>query len=167
MGGEAVASSSVADEAGPRLGSFYQGLAAASTQPDPHVTALGHSYGSLTTSIGVQNSGGAVDDAVFYGSPGLGGGVDGGDIQDATDLALQPGHAYVMEADDDLVADTGNFRGDPSSSDLTQLSTQAGVDPTGVPRAESTGHAGYPRSTDGKLTMAGYNLAAVVSAPRR
>lgn len=40
---------SKAGEAAPKLASFYEGLDVASTTGQPDVTAIGHSYGSLTT----------------------------------------------------------------------------------------------------------------------
>lgn len=145
------------------LAPFLDGLQTASVHPDPHITALGHSYGSLTTSLALQNAAvdGAVDDAVFYGSPGLL--ADG-----AGDVGLAEHHAYVLEADDDPVADIGvlNVLGpDPSSSDrFDQLSTDASVTPDGVHRTAAHGHSAYPRpDEDGDLRTAGYNMAAVVA----
>ena len=55
---------------GADLARFYEGIDA-SRRADPHLTALGHSYGSLTTGYALQQAHG-VDDAVLFGSPGLG-----------------------------------------------------------------------------------------------
>ena len=54
---------------GEDLAAFYQGVNASRTD-DPHLTALGHSYGSLTTGYALQHDGTGVDDAVLFGSPG-------------------------------------------------------------------------------------------------
>ena len=53
---------------GADLARFYDGIDAA-RPTDPHLTALGHSYGSLTTGYALQQAHG-VDDAVLFGSPG-------------------------------------------------------------------------------------------------
>src|SRR5262249_48189350 len=54
--------------AGP-LNNFYKGLAATTNVADQHITAFGHSYGSLVTSLALQQ-GSPVSDVVLYGSPG-------------------------------------------------------------------------------------------------
>ena len=54
---------------GDDLAAFYEGINASRTD-DPHLTALGHSYGSLTTGYALQHDGTGVDDAVLFGSPG-------------------------------------------------------------------------------------------------
>ena len=85
----------------------------ASTPPgteDPHLTALGHSYGSLTTGYALQHDGTGIDDAVLFGSPGAG-------TWERDDLHVPDGHLFVAEADDDPVADFGGtapFGRDPS-----------------------------------------------------
>ncbi|CAM3188568.1 alpha/beta hydrolase [Prescottella defluvii] len=145
------------------LARFYDGLDVASQHPDPHITALGHSYGSLTTGLALQDPGPGqpVDDAVFYGSPGI-------NADDESDLGLAEGHAYVMEADDDwFVAEVGKthrFGPDPSTSNFEQLSTDAGTSPDGVTREGVYSHGGYPQlGNNQELRMSGYNMAAVVA----
>jgi hypothetical protein len=78
-----VAQTDRANAGAANLAGFYDGLDVASTQPDPHITALGHSYGSLTTGLALQDPGPGqpVDDAVFYGSPGI-------NADDESDLGL-------------------------------------------------------------------------------
>ncbi|WP_313675067.1 alpha/beta hydrolase, partial [Mycolicibacterium sp.] len=51
------------------LARFYARIQAGRAAP-AHLTAIGHSYGSLTTGLALQRST-HVDDAVFYGSPGV------------------------------------------------------------------------------------------------
>ena len=133
-----------------RLEAFYDGLDAARTVP-AHLTALGHSYGSLTTSLALQRGTG-VDDAVVFGSPGLG-------TSDIADLGLSPGRVFVVEARRDPVADFAAFGIDPNQLDgVTGLSAAAEII-DGVERAESTGHSGY--LTDD--TTSQYGIAAVVA----
>jgi hypothetical protein len=167
-GGE-VGGDGQADIAARSLADFYRGLDATSERPDAHVTALGHSYGSVVTSHALQESNSeGIDNAVFYGSPGLG---DAGTVATITSgtLGLNHGDAYVIETDDDVIADAGWFGSDPSrAGDLVQLTADAGTDRTGVVREGGTDHASYPRSVSGPdgrdwLRMPGYNIAAIVS----
>lgn len=57
-----------ADDNAPALASFINGLDS-SRDTDPHLTVLGHSYGSTLASEALQR-GTAADDVVFMGSPG-------------------------------------------------------------------------------------------------
>ncbi|GAB0104141.1 alpha/beta hydrolase [Nocardia sp. JMUB6875] len=174
-----------ADSAAPNLAKFYEGLDTASTKNDPHITALGHSYGSLTTSLALQQNGRAVDDVVFYGSPGLGGHspllmpspliVDTplGGLNDAVDspddLGLRPGHVYEMTEKNDPVAQFNRFGRSPAhlpwvthlSTDELTVSDGHGNDRT---YTGAEGHSEYPRTgSNGILHRSGYNLAAVVA----
>jgi hypothetical protein len=58
-----------ADTAAPKRPSFINGLGS-SRLKDPHLTVIGHSYGSVVTSEALQR-GTAADDVIFTGSPGL------------------------------------------------------------------------------------------------
>lgn len=125
-----VASDDLAQAGADDLAGFYNGLDAMRGD-DANVTALGHSYGSLTTSLALQQGTG-VDNAIFFGSPGLG-------LDSLSDLGLGDGHAYYTEAGDDYVGDFGAFDGDPSDIDgITHLSSEES--PFG---AESRGHSDY------------------------
>ncbi|RDI68020.1 alpha/beta hydrolase [Nocardia pseudobrasiliensis] len=177
-----------AQEGAKPLADFYRGLDVASAQNDPHITALGHSYGSLTTSLALQQKAGGVDDVVFYGSPGLGGHVPavgasglGGlvnpagalltetglndTVHNAGDLGLRDHHVYEMTERGDPVAYADRFGRSPAKLDwITHLDT----DPITVDDryySGASGHAEYPRtdSGTGNLHRSGYNLAAVVS----
>lgn len=180
-----VAMEGRAESAAPTLANFYEGLDVASTKNDPHITALGHSYGSLATSLALQENGRAVDDVVFYGSPGLGGHspllmpgvllVDTplGGLNDAVDspedLGLSSGHVYEMTNDGDPIAHANRFGRSPASLPwVTHLSTDeiSISDEFGNERTytEGEGHAEYPRNGgNGLLHRSGYNLAAVVA----
>jgi hypothetical protein len=140
--------------------------------PDAHITLLGHSYGSLTSSLALQdlNAAGAhpVNDVVFYGSPGLG-------LTDPAQLGLGAGHAYVMGAPTDPIvrdvapwAPAHGWGGNPYDGLLPQLSAQAGPDPAGVYHPGVAGHADYPRlfhAPDGRdvVRMSEFNLAAITA----
>ncbi|MFC9786993.1 alpha/beta hydrolase [Rhodococcus sp. NPDC127528] len=140
-----------ARDGGRGLASFLAGIVASRTD-DPHLTVLGHSYGSTTTGLALQHGGTGVDDAVFLGSPGIG-------TDRAGDLGLPPGHVYVAEAHGDPVADLAAFGPDPNRMDgVTNLSTSAATTPDGRPQAAAQGHSQY--LDDGTLSL--YNMGAVV-----
>jgi hypothetical protein len=133
------------------LAAFYRGLDALRAD-DPHLTAVGHSYGSLTTGLALQESTG-VDEAVFTGSPGLG-------TSSLGDLDVPEGHAFHLEARDDAVGDVAWFGRDPSLLDgMRHLSTDDHVDAEGETWSEVRGHMSYyvPDSTSQ------LNIAAVVA----
>ncbi|MFV9632784.1 alpha/beta hydrolase [Mycobacterium neumannii] len=148
------------------LSSYLQEVRA--NNPDAHVTLLGHSYGSLTSSLALQDLHAQgvhpVNDVVFYGSPGLG-------LTNPEQLGLGADNAYVMRAPDDpittFVAPTAPLHGwgaDPYAGMLPELSSQAGFDAGDAFREGVQSHADYPRAdNDGNLRMSGYNLAAVVA----
>ena len=136
---------------GADLARFYEGVDA-SRRTDPHLTALGHSYGSLTTGYALQQAVG-VDDAVLFGSPGI-----GTDHVDA--LHVPAGHTGVVEASWDPVADLGWFGDDPNRLEgVTGLSARAATLPDGTASAGSVLHAQY--LTPGSTSQ--YNIAATVA----
>ncbi len=93
-----VATDAGAKAAAPHLNSFWQGLAATSENPSQQITAFGHSYGSLLTSLALQQGDSHVHDVVFYGSPGL-------ELNNVGDLHLAPGgHAFFEQAAHDPIA---------------------------------------------------------------
>lgn len=148
------------------LSSYLQEVRA--NNPDAHVTLLGHSYGSLTSSLALQDLHAQgvhpVNDVVFYGSPGLG-------LTNPEQLGIGADSAHVMRAPDDpittFVAPTAPLHGwgaDPYAGMLPELSSQAGFDAGNTFREGVQSHADYPRAdNDGNLRMSGYNLAAVVA----
>lgn len=149
-----------------QLNNFYHGLAAATNVGDQHIAAFGHSYGSLTTSLALQQ-GAPVDDVVLYGSPGL-------EISDALQLGVKPGHAYYMVGVNDHVADVipafGAFGSGPQDvPGMTPLSVNTGTAPNsplgdGQLHERAYGHSEYARDgSNGQLRMSGYNLAAVLA----
>lgn len=143
------------------LNRFYQGLAATTNLADQRITAFGHSYGSLTTSLALQ-LGAPVDDVVLYGSPGA-------EITDAAQLGVKPGHAYYLMSSHDMVADSlpiAHRFGPPlfDVTGMTELAVDGGVAPDGKQHERAYGHSEYPRSgSNGELRMSGYNMAAVLA----
>ncbi|MFD7337141.1 alpha/beta hydrolase [Streptomyces violascens] len=77
---------------------FMAGIAATNQVSDPHITAIGHSYGSLTVGLAAQEPGGipGADDIVLVGSPGT-------EAKSADDLGVGRDHVYVGAAKNDLV----------------------------------------------------------------
>jgi hypothetical protein len=138
---------------------FLQGIGA-SRDKDAHLTLLGHSYGSTTAGIALRQETG-VDDAVFFGSPGLGTG-------DIRDLKLVPGHASYIEAPWDPIGDVGAFGADPSFlGGVVHASAREStvVDPvTGEVRHldEVTGHVSY--LVDNSTSQ--YNMSVVIAGAR-
>ena len=88
---------------------FLNGIRATNaTGFQQHVTALGHSYGSLLVGKAAQLPGGIpADDIVFVGSPGV-------DAGNASDLSINPAHVWAGAASNDpvpklaYIADEGN-----------------------------------------------------------
>lgn len=148
---QSVATDAAARAGGADLARFIDGVGA-SRDSDPHLTALGHSYGSTTTGYALQQATG-VDDAVLFGSPGSGTG-------DVDDLRVPPGHTAVLEARQDAVADLGSFGGDTNQLDGTVgLSAREETGPTGMPLRESVGHSDYLAPG----TTSQHNIAATVA----
>jgi hypothetical protein len=77
---------------------FMAGMSATNEHADPHITAIGHSYGSLTVGQAAQRPGGVpgADDIILVGSPGTG-------ADRAEDLNVGKGHVFVGAAENDPV----------------------------------------------------------------
>jgi hypothetical protein len=94
----AAAASHRAEVGAVSLDQFVDGLRASHTVGPDHITALGHSYGSVV--VGDAASHGhhlAVDDIITAGSPGM-------DVDHATDLNVDPRHMWAGAAADDPIA---------------------------------------------------------------
>jgi hypothetical protein len=143
-----VTSDHAAQQGANKLAPFLNGIDAA-RDTDPHLTALGHSYGSTTTGLALQQNTG-VDDAVFYGSPGLG--------TDDVDKLNVP-NSYYIEGRNDPVGDLGYFGIDPSHMDgVNHISAKETTLPDGRHLDESTGHSAYMAND----STSQYNLSVVV-----
>jgi len=184
QGAVAVSHDEVAAAAAQDLSRFYAGIQAARGVGPAHLTAIGHSYGSLTTGLALQAPGThGVSDAVFYGSPGVGASVPG-------DLGLAPGHVFAMATPDDPirwvhdgpaivralapvipgplddlllaaaeVSGAGEFGPDPAANPaFVQMETKGAWGLEGA-----SGHSEYPRAGDVGERVTVYNVAAVVA----
>ncbi|MDA3626493.1 alpha/beta hydrolase [Saccharopolyspora sp. WRP15-2] len=154
---DSVASASSAKRGAEDLANFYRGINE-SRSDDPHLVALGHSYGSTTTGYALQQEGTGVDDAVVMGSPGLGTPLYSG-------VNVPDGHTYNLESDWDPVADLGRFGADPSDMpSVDNLSTQESVSADGQQLSRSVGHntGGGTGYLDAGTTSQ-YNVSVVVS----
>ncbi|MEU2150831.1 alpha/beta hydrolase, partial [Streptomyces globisporus] len=94
----AVAVDGRAEQGGRAFHDFMGGVKAANVHDDPHMTAIGHSYGSRTVGSAAQHPGGipGVDEIVFVGSPGVG-------VDSADDLGVGRDHVFVGAAANDVV----------------------------------------------------------------
>ncbi|MFC8986089.1 MULTISPECIES: alpha/beta hydrolase [unclassified Streptomyces] len=93
-----VMSAERAEKGAPAYNSFIDGLGATNSHDDPHLTAIGHSYGSRLVGAATQEPGGipGVDDIVLLGSPGVG-------VDKAEDLGVGKEHVFVGAAANDPV----------------------------------------------------------------
>lgn len=98
FGSLAVMGESRAEQGGVAFNGFMGGLAATNENEDPHLTAIGHSYGSRTVGAATQQGDGipGVDDIVLVGSPGVG-------VDRAEDLGVKKEHVFVGAAENDVV----------------------------------------------------------------
>ncbi|MFD0340633.1 alpha/beta hydrolase [Streptomyces sp. NPDC127117] len=94
----AVAGTARAEKGGAAYNDFMSGIVATNQNKDPHITAIGHSYGSRTVGAATQRLGGipGVDDIILVGSPGVG-------VDRAVDLGVGAGHVFVGAAANDPV----------------------------------------------------------------
>ncbi|MEU1087160.1 alpha/beta hydrolase [Streptomyces sp. NPDC005892] len=102
-----VAASASAAAGGAKFDDFMDGISVANVNSDPHLTAIGHSYGSCVVGAAAQRRGGisGVDDIVLVGSPGVG-------ADEASDLGVDKNHVFVGAAENDFVTKL------PSKSEL-------------------------------------------------
>ncbi|MFF9350710.1 alpha/beta hydrolase [Streptomyces sp. NPDC014734] len=94
----AVAGTKRAEKGGVAYNEFMAGISSTNQMPDPHITAIGHSYGSRAVGAATQQPGGipGVDDIILVGSPGVG-------VDRAVDLGVGAGHVFVGAAENDPV----------------------------------------------------------------
>ncbi|WP_432067608.1 alpha/beta hydrolase [Streptomyces sp. C10-9-1] len=99
LGNADVMSADDAEEGAPAYNQFMDGLGVTNENDDPHLTAIGHSYGSRTVGAATQEAGGipGADDIILLGSPGVG-------VDRAEDLGVGKDHVYVGAADNDPVS---------------------------------------------------------------
>ncbi|MFT4084427.1 MAG: alpha/beta hydrolase [Nocardioides sp.] len=98
-----LSNESRAVDGGRLLGHAIDGLTTM-RDDDPHLTIIGHSYGSTTATYGVDDARpGEVDDLVLAGSPGA-----GTEHDHASDLTVPDGHVYVARNSGDPIAEIGD-----------------------------------------------------------
>lgn len=133
-GNFAVMSEEHARKGAPAYNQFMAGISATNENPDPHVTAVGHSYGSLTVGQAAQLNGGipGADDIILVGSPGTG-------AQHADQLNVGKDHVYVGASDHDPVSMLPN----KTESGGMLRGAGAGLLTAGIPGALVGGAAGY------------------------
>ncbi|MGW5646876.1 alpha/beta hydrolase [Saccharopolyspora sp. NPDC003752] len=118
-----------AKEGAADLARFFQGINA-SRDHDPHLTALGHSYGAVTTEAALKNEGTGVDHTVLFGGPGH-------VVDHVSELKVPAGSVYTLSADatvslhgksdfnNDIVEAMGSIFRTGELDGATELSTDA------------------------------------------
>lgn len=91
-----------AADGGERLATAVDGLRASRADDPAHMTAIGHSYGSTTTSYAATNHDLAVDDIALIGSPGT------GPADNASDFSVGADNVYVGRNSSDFVGTLGD-----------------------------------------------------------
>ncbi|MDK0521410.1 alpha/beta hydrolase [Streptomyces sp. ML-6] len=131
VSGRSVMLTNDAEAGAPAYNAFMAGISA-TNEGSPHVTAIGHSYGSLTVGLAAQEKDGipGADDIILVGSPGTG-------ADSAQDLNVGKGHVFVGAADNDIVTKLPNH--DEASG---MLSGAAGGGSTGFVLGASSGPLG-------------------------
>ncbi|MFE0460875.1 alpha/beta hydrolase [Kitasatospora sp. NPDC058965] len=142
---------------------FMAGLRASHEGSPAHMTALGHSYGSLTVGLSGQSPGGDhADDMILIGSPGTG-------AEHASQLGIPTDHVWVGAAENDPVTYTpdpvGNLTGnleerwfgrDPASADFGARR----FDVADGPAHSFSAHSNYLDSSGGNSLT---NIGQIVS----
>jgi hypothetical protein len=111
-----------AEDGGRNLADAIDGLRASRSDDPAHLTAIGHSYGSTTTSYAAHGDTMDVDEVVLIGSPGA------GPADEASDFGVGADNVYVGRDSRDFVATLGDegwvgklglgLGTDPSSEDF-------------------------------------------------
>jgi uncharacterized protein YukE len=95
----------------PAGASYVDGIRSSRGDDQPHLTVIGHSYGSLTTGIAAARDHLAADDIVLLGSPGT-------SVPHAGDLGVGDKHVWIGSASEDpvsqIVPRVGVFSADPA-----------------------------------------------------
>lgn len=128
------------------LASFSGGLHHSHTG-DPHLTLVGHSYGSTTSGIAAENGLSRADDLVVFGSPGAGSGTK----------VMGKDHLFSLTASEDPISPISVIPRGPWGGPLDgflDLETDTRDGFTGF-----NGHSGYLE----KDSMSQYNIAQVIA----
>lgn len=113
-----VASDNAAEHGATLLAADVAGIRASREGNQPHLTVIGHSYGSTTASIAADRDHLQADDLVLIGSPGTGSAKTVKDY----DAQLANGHVWSGSASQDLVThlNGNNMPGDPLGQDPSE-----------------------------------------------
>ncbi|WP_460302784.1 alpha/beta hydrolase [Actinocorallia aurea] len=104
-----------AEKASPKLVEFINGLRSAHNNERPHITAVGHSYGSVVVGDAARGGRLSVDDIIVAGSPGM-------RVGSAEELGIGAEHVWAEEAYGDAVPDIGKFgHGRPNRENFWSL----------------------------------------------
>ncbi|MEY8042624.1 alpha/beta hydrolase [Saccharopolyspora cebuensis] len=141
-----------AEEGGQALADFYTGINASRTE-DPNLTALGHSYGGVTTEYALMQENTGVDNTVLFGTPGHA-------VEDADQLQVPDGSVYTLSAegwDGDWIEGYGQG---PSPRGDIEGTTELSAEADGARDLQETdGHSDYMTED----TTSQYNMGAIVS----
>ncbi|MET7358033.1 alpha/beta hydrolase [Streptomyces sp. NPDC005562] len=186
-----VMSTTDANNGAPDYNSFMNGIQATNEHKDPHITAIGHSYGSLTVGTAARQDGGipGADDIILLGSPGTG-------ADNASELNVGKDHVFVGSADNDPVTKlpakenllspivgavrAGNdevwFGPDPASREFGATRIESGDGPLPLwlsGEGPTPAHSGYfdssrnPSAADNiAKIVAGHSNSVTTEAPR-
>ncbi|QSQ17692.1 alpha/beta hydrolase [Myxococcus landrumensis] len=113
-----VASDNAAENGAKLLASDVAGIRASREGNQPHLTVIGHSYGSTTASIAADKNNLQADDLVLIGSPGAGSAKSVKDYEPQ----LSNGHVWSGSASKDFVSwlNGSNLPGDPLGQDPSE-----------------------------------------------
>jgi pimeloyl-ACP methyl ester carboxylesterase len=104
----------------------------------PHLTVVGHSYGSTVVGAAASAQPLEADELVLLGSPGA-------MVEHVDELARPLGHVFVGEAPLDPVADLGVFGADPGDARFgaTRIRANPGPDVSWRDRLSGGDHSHY------------------------
>ncbi|MGJ7907886.1 alpha/beta hydrolase [Actinopolyspora sp. H202] len=142
-------SNDLAERTGDNLRHFYEGINAARAE-DPELTALGHSYGAVTTGRALEHEGTGVDNAVLFGSPGPA-------TSDVSNLEVPEDSVYTLSAAWDWTEGfgaAGTYERGGELNGATRLSAEGSDEGT-----NTSGHSDY--LTEGNTSH--HNISSVVA----
>lgn len=117
----------------------------------PHLTVVGHSYGSTTTGTSLRDHWTGTDDVVLVGSPGP-------NVETAAELQVPSGHVFVGGNSRDPVSYLDRFGADPTHQDFGAIRFQAEDVTRNESRLDVADHSKYFEPATESL----YNTVRVV-----
>ena len=138
--GITAATGGPADEGGEALPPFLEGIRTQHSGEAPHVTIVGHSYGSVVLGRALRDRGLQIDDVVAVGSPGMG-------VNDADDLGDGFDRIWAGRAHGDPVPSLPGHGEDPHD---------VGFGATRFHTGDISGHSSYFQ--EGSLSLSNMGL---------